>query len=237
MFLFIYSKLALEAFVIPIISVFGIVFVYTLILETLNFRLLDGIESNFLKAIIYVMALDFSGYVYHVLCHKIPFLWEIHKFHHSSTEMNLITGTRDHPVERTIKKIFEALPLAILGAPTEIFLSLAILQYSLGIFSHSDFNLHYGKIGYVLISPLAHRIHHSVLKEHWDRNYGSTFSLWDHIFGTAYKGKNFKPQIDVTDNYFNQRGFLYDLTMPVVKSVKVAIRGRNALAQPQRNPV
>ena len=42
---------------------------------------------------------DFMTYVIHLLFHKIPFLWEFHKIHHSATSMNPFTQYRLHPIE------------------------------------------------------------------------------------------------------------------------------------------
>jgi len=39
-----------------------------------------------------------------------------------------------------------------------------------------------GPLQYLVITPAYHRVHHSV--QHNRRNFGTTFTLWDRMFGT-----------------------------------------------------
>src|SRR5438477_159294 len=64
---------------------------------------------------------------------------------------------------------------------------------------------------YVLYSPIGHRIHHSALPEHKDKNLGFLFPVWDWMFGTYYKGDVINEEVGVEDNYQNTRGLLFDL--------------------------
>lgn len=214
--LFIYNRLSLYLVVVPLFAIFGPVFVYFLLVKFINFDLLGFMEEGVPKLLIFLVVADFFQYLNHYVLHKNKALWEIHKFHHSTTEMNIITGTRDHPFEKAILKVFSAIPLAILGAPTEQYFLIIVIQHALGIFIHSDWNISYGWFDKILISPHMHRIHHSVTQEHWDTNYGVIFSVWDRMFGTLYTGDNPEPKIDVTGNYFNQKGFWYDLVAPMI---------------------
>ena len=45
-----------------------------------------------------VILLDLRIYLVHLAMHKIPFLWEFHKIHHSATTLNPITQYRLHPI-------------------------------------------------------------------------------------------------------------------------------------------
>ena len=45
------------------------------------------------------LVLDFSIWFTHVLSHKIPILWKIHRMHHSDTDIDASTGIRFHPIE------------------------------------------------------------------------------------------------------------------------------------------
>ena len=42
---------------------------------------------------------DLSRYLLHRLLHAIPFLWEIHKVHHSAEVLTPFTLYRNHPIE------------------------------------------------------------------------------------------------------------------------------------------
>ena len=39
-------------------------------------------------------------------------------------------------------------------------------------------------LGRVLIVPYLHRMHHSMVRNEHDHNYGAVLSLWDRLFGT-----------------------------------------------------
>ena len=45
------------------------------------------------------LAEDFSRFFLHYLQHKLPFLWEFHKVHHSAEVLTPLTLYRTHPVE------------------------------------------------------------------------------------------------------------------------------------------
>ena len=69
-----------------------------------------------------------------------------------------------------------------------------------------------GWIGrWVLVSPVAHRIHHSDLPEHHDRNLGHVFIIWDRIFGTWYDGRVVNTTVGIVDNPYNREGMAADL--------------------------
>ena len=42
---------------------------------------------------------DFSRFVLHLALHKVPSLWEFHKFHHSAETLTPLTVPGTHPVE------------------------------------------------------------------------------------------------------------------------------------------
>ena len=46
-----------------------------------------------------VLVLDFSIWVQHLITHKVPVLWRLHRVHHSDEDMDVTTAIRFHPVE------------------------------------------------------------------------------------------------------------------------------------------
>jgi sterol desaturase/sphingolipid hydroxylase (fatty acid hydroxylase superfamily) len=154
-----------------------------------------------------VVVNDFFSFLIHLLMHKIPFLWEFHKIHHSATSLTPFTQYRIHPVELIINNIKG---LVIKGIITGVFLYLANGNVSIITFlgvnilnfvfyfvganlRHSHVKLKYFNfLETVLISPFQHQIHHSNKKEHFDTNLGSRFAIWDFLFGTLVRSKNVK---------------------------------------------
>ncbi|MFV0248706.1 MAG: sterol desaturase family protein [Tenacibaculum sp.] len=148
---------------------------------------------------------DFFTYLIHLLMHKVPFLWEFHKVHHSATTLNPFTQYRIHPVELLINN---AKSLFVFGVLTGIFDYLSNHQVNKMLFlgvnvfgfifmflganlRHSHVKLTYPSwLEKFFISPFQHQIHHSNSPEHFDKNLGSKLALWDWFFGTLILSKS-----------------------------------------------
>ena len=165
---------------------FGIFYVLTsLIVKNLGFKsfnLILNIENTGLQFIIVFVLSDLKHFVRHFLCHKINFLWELHKYHHSAEHMNIITSQRGHFIEAGFITLFDALLFVITGTPASFYLSLVLLREAHVMLTHSEVNWNWGWVGkYILISPTAHRLHHSRAPEHYNKNYGNLFVFWDSL--------------------------------------------------------
>ena len=52
---------------------------------------------------------------------------------------------------------------------------------------HSHIGIRYWKwLEYLLISPAQHQVHHSASEEHYDKNFGAAFAIWDWFFGSLH---------------------------------------------------
>ncbi len=81
----------------------------------------------------------------------------------------------------------------------------------------------FGWIGtWIIFSPVGHRVHHSQLEEHWDKNFGNMFTWWDHIFGTYYRGDAVNDSVGLVDNPLAGRGVLEGFADCLVRSAEVA---------------
>jgi sterol desaturase/sphingolipid hydroxylase (fatty acid hydroxylase superfamily) len=45
-------------------------------------------------------------------------------------------------------------------------------------------------IEYIFVTPSHHRVHHSSNDKYLDKNFGSTFIIWDRMFGTFQSERN-----------------------------------------------
>lgn len=154
-----------------------------------------------------VYALDFLNYWIHRMLHRVPFLWEFHKFHHSGKTMNIILMLRMHPVETAIRLSFYSVLYTFLGIPIDKIFIINYITEFLNLLHHSRINWTFGIIGkYLIYSPRAHSIHHSNAPEHFDKNFGFLTPLWDRVFGTWFKGEESVKSITpgVTENYHSQ---------------------------------
>ena len=167
--------------------------------------------------ILLAMAGDFLYFLMHHLQHRIPFLWEFHKVHHSALVLQPFTSYREHFVDSlfyqlTLQVFFSALTAFIttlLGyhptLPTILGVEAAAFLFNLIAYHlrHSHIWLAYKPywLGYLFISPAHHQLHHSKEARHIDKNFGFMFSLWDWAFGTLYLPREReKFRIGLSDN-------------------------------------
>ena len=193
-----------------------------------------------LMGLVLVMFLDFGDYIAHLMMHKIPILWEIHKVHHSATFLSPVTSFRNHPLEPQLYTICHSLtiapPLAVMATVTTVTMpellvllfavNTAVLLITFNHLKHSHLQISLGPLDRVLISPHMHQLHHSIKVEHWDKNLGIVFSLWDWMFGTAVRADTRIPVIygigrgEAVDAQYRT---LYGLfVLPVVNMAKIA---------------
>ena len=156
---------------------------------------LVAIRLNALPAILQYLLMffiaDFVQWNTHRLLHAVPRLWEFHKVHHSVEEMGFAAHLRYHWMETVIYKSIQYIPLAMLGFGIQDFFVLHIIAVAIGHLNHSNLNITYGPLKYLLNSPTMHIWHHAkTLPVATGVNFGISLSLWDYLFGTAYVPKN-----------------------------------------------
>lgn len=144
---------------------------------------------------------DLFYYISHWLTHKIPFLWEFHKVHHSAEVMTPFTLYRMHPLDVIFNTVCSAIGAGLVAVVFFYFYpgmtsAMIIGAYYTGYFliniagsnlKHSHIWLSFGPvIERFFLSPAQHQIHHSTNPKHFDKNFSSFFSFWDWVFGTLY---------------------------------------------------
>jgi len=123
----------------------------------------------------------------HRWLHEVPWLWRFHATHHSPTRLYWLNATRAHPLEHVFRSCFNMLPLALVGASTELIALQAITDAVVGLFQHANVDIRLGPLNYVFSAAPVHRWHHSREREEADHNYGDNFVFWDLVFGTYYR--------------------------------------------------
>jgi sterol desaturase/sphingolipid hydroxylase (fatty acid hydroxylase superfamily) len=138
--------------------------------------------------IMFVIA-DFIQWNIHRLLHRVPFLWEFHKVHHSVKEMGFAAQFRFHFMETIIYKSSQYLPLAMIGFGIEQFIVIHMIAVFIGHLNHANLDWDYGPLKYVFNNPKMHLWHHAKKipdGEKYGVNYGLSLSIWDYLFGTAH---------------------------------------------------
>ena len=160
----------------------------------MGFKLLDFgsvSESVLLNQVLTVVAFalvsDFFYYWWHRLQHRCRVLWDQHAVHHSDETVNVTTTMRQHWSEFAFQSLLVSLPAVILVRmdPITIF-AISVVMHTWSFFNHADVRLPLGPLAYVVSGPQLHRVHHSTLPEHRDRNFAAYFPVWDLVFGTFH---------------------------------------------------
>jgi sterol desaturase/sphingolipid hydroxylase (fatty acid hydroxylase superfamily) len=133
------------------------------------------------------VVLDFAVWLEHVVSHKWPWMWRIHRVHHADTGFDLTTALRFHPLEIVISMLWKGAVVALLGAPVLAVLLFEIVLNGMAMFNHANLRLPrkldaFLRLG--VVTPDMHRVHHSQVRNETDSNYGFNLSIWDRLSGT-----------------------------------------------------
>lgn len=140
------------------------------------------------QVLVAFVGLDLIQWTVHNVLHRVPWLWEFHKVHHSIERLDWIGNFRFHWVEVVVYKSAQYVPLIWLGFDGGVLLAFAVFGTFMGFWNHSNLDVDIGPLRYVFNNPRMHVWHH-------DRdevpippgvNFAINFSVWDWIFGTAW---------------------------------------------------
>lgn len=157
-----------------------------------KFGLLNLVELGWpTRLAISLVLLDYTHYFWHQMNHKFPILWRFHNVHHIDLDLDVSTASRFHFGELLASTIFRILEIFIFGIdlPTLILFETAVTAFAQ--FHHSNVNLPIRLeriLNLIFVTPRMHGIHHSIVRDETDSNYGTIFSIWDRIHRTLRLG-------------------------------------------------
>lgn len=177
-----------------------------------------------------VLAGSFFQYWQHRILHIVPPLWETHKLHHSATEMTVLNLNRESPFTTAVADLLILVPLAMIGSLElsarggdlgvvdyffmALFLCFSVFNVLNHYLIHSEIRSTYGWFGrWIFISPSAHRVHHSLLPQHWNKNFSVSLVIWDRLFGTWEPAASLEAAntpIGYPDSIYNSQSPLID---------------------------
>ena len=140
-----------------------------------------------LRDLLAVLGMDYTMYVWHLLTHKVPFLWRLHLVHHVDLDLDSTTALRFHAVDMLISIPWRAAQVALLGASPPALSAWQGFFFASVLFHHSNLRLPARLervLSCLLTTPRMHGIHHSAVRAHTDSNWSSGLSVWDHLHGT-----------------------------------------------------
>jgi len=156
--------------------------------EELGFGLFNWLSLPLpVSAVLAVILLDLIIYTQHLLFHAIPILWRLHMVHHADRDIDVTTGLRFHPIEILLSLLIKMICVILLGAPVLAVIIFEVVLNGMAMFNHANLKLPRrldAILRRLIITPDVHRVHHSIIKQETNSNYGFNLSIWDRLFGT-----------------------------------------------------
>ena len=134
-----------------------------------------------------VVLMDYTLYLWHVLTHKIPWLWRFHAVHHLDLNMDASTALRFHFAELVLSIPWRAGQVLLIGTTPGTFSVWQTFLFLSILFHHSNVRLPLEfeqRLSQFIVTPRMHGIHHSIVKAETDSNWSSGLTIWDWLHGT-----------------------------------------------------
>lgn len=139
------------------------------------------------EVLLAIVVFDFAIWLQHLVTHKVPILWRLHRVHHSDRDLDVTTAIRFHPLEIAFSMAIKIGLVYVVGPSALAIILFEILLNGSAMFNHANIHLplwldHFVRL--IFVTPDMHRVHHSVHRNEHDSNYGFALSIWDRLFGT-----------------------------------------------------
>ena len=134
-----------------------------------------------------MIALDLVIYTQHYVFHHVPLLWRLHRMHHADIDIDVTTGLRFHPIEILISMAIKVAVVLALGVPAAAVVTFEVLLNATSMFNHSNVALPRRLdriVRWLVVTPQMHQVHHSIVRQETDSNFGFNLPWWDRLFGT-----------------------------------------------------
>lgn len=144
-----------------------------------------------------LLLLDLAIYWQHRWLHVAPWLWPLHRVHHTDATLDATSGLRFHPLEIPLSLLFKVALAMLLGIAPIAMLAFEILLSSFALVTHANLALPSQldrALRWLLVTPTMHRVHHSTRVEEQHRNFGFHLSVWDRMFGSYAAQSRDTPQ-------------------------------------------
>lgn len=167
-------------------------------------RLLEigNISQKAIATLMLFLAYEIGYFGQHWMMHRIPFLWEFHKVHHTAEVLSPLTNFRVHPVDTLIFHHVLAISVGSVAGVLSYMADERVTIFTIGSYNillivgafllvhlqHTHIWIAAtGTLGRIIMSPAHHQIHHSTDPKHFNKNFGSCLAIWDWMAGTLYK--------------------------------------------------
>lgn len=158
-----------------------------------------GNQHIILQVIEVIIIADLGYYLIHRMFHENPVLWRLHAIHHSIEEMDWLAAHRVHPFDQILTRGLSLIIPYTFGFSTASITIFFIIFGWHSYLKHSNVNLRFGPLKWLLVSPTFHHWHHANEEHAFDKNYAGQLPILDIIFGTAILKETKGPDFYGTD--------------------------------------
>jgi sterol desaturase/sphingolipid hydroxylase (fatty acid hydroxylase superfamily) len=137
------------------------------------------------KFLVGLVVFDFISFAVHVGLHRSNTLWNVHKVHHSTLNLDGFATTRTHMFENLLRFVPGQAALFLIGMPASVVAPTVAVAAIYGVSNHSNLGINASWAEAVLVTPRLHRRHH--LPTTTQNNFGAIFTIWDRLFGTLVR--------------------------------------------------
>lgn len=161
------------------------------------FNVLPQAQPEWLEVVLSVLLLDVAIYWQHRWLHAVPWLWRLHRVHHTDTTLDATSALRFHPLEILLSLFYKIALAIVLGVDPATLLAFEALLSSFALITHANLALPPRMdrvLRWLLVTPAMHRIHHSTHRDEQQRNFGFHVSVWDRLFRSYAENARDTPQ-------------------------------------------
>jgi sterol desaturase/sphingolipid hydroxylase (fatty acid hydroxylase superfamily) len=98
-----------------------------------------------LAAVLGFLILDLVIYGQHIVFHKVPVLWRLHRMHHADLDIDVTTGVRFHPFEILISLLIKIATVIAFGIPAVAVLLFEVVLNATAMFNHECVHAGYAR--------------------------------------------------------------------------------------------
>jgi sterol desaturase/sphingolipid hydroxylase (fatty acid hydroxylase superfamily) len=148
-----------------------------------------------LQVVLGLTIAEFGMYWAHRLSHEWPLLWRLHAVHHSAPRLWIVNTGRFHFLDTMLSLFMGLAVLVALGCPQDVLLMGSAIHAFIGILTHCNIEMRFGRLNWLFNTPAVHRWHHSMDLDQGNRNYGENLMIFDHLFGTYFFADRKPPSV------------------------------------------
>jgi sterol desaturase/sphingolipid hydroxylase (fatty acid hydroxylase superfamily) len=140
-----------------------------------------------LELVVALVLMDYGFYIWHLLMHRVPFLWRMHLVHHVDLDLDTSTALRFHFMEILASIPWRAGQVLLIGLTPFTFSVWQVVFLVCILFHHSNIELPIRWESWVnkfIVTPRMHGIHHSIVERETNSNWSSGLTVWDWLHGT-----------------------------------------------------